>query len=188
MLYMDAMGFVVRSRFQQNAEEERASVFHAAKELRNNKKSVSALKINGVIENDEKIIEDNVTVYFNALFNGHHSTALIDMKSPFKPKNEYMSEMLQYLTKMDAQDIEGMEDEATLDEIEYVVKHCSSNKAPGLDGLSYEFYQATWLLIKETFVKVIQCQLNSVRIVESNTLGRGIYSSMKLDCFPTGSF
>ena len=64
-----------------------------------------------------------------------------------------------------------MEDEATLDEIEYVVKHCSANKAPGLDGLSYEFYQATWLLIRETFLKVIQCQLNRVRIVESNTLG-----------------
>ena len=37
MLDMDAMGFIIRSRFQQNAEEERASVYHSAKELRSSK-------------------------------------------------------------------------------------------------------------------------------------------------------
>ena len=141
MLHMDAMGFVVRSRFQQNAEEERASVYHAAKEMQNNKKSVSSLKINGSIETDENLIEENVIKYFNALFNGHHNTSLEDTKSPFEPENKYLSEMLQYLTKMESQDIQGMEKEVTLDELDYVVKHCSVNKSPGLDGLSCEFYQ-----------------------------------------------
>ena len=35
MLRADAMGFVVRSRFKQNAEEEKASLYHAAKEVKN---------------------------------------------------------------------------------------------------------------------------------------------------------
>ena len=37
MLNEDLMGFTVRSRFKQNAEEEKSSLFHAARELKNKK-------------------------------------------------------------------------------------------------------------------------------------------------------
>ena len=171
MINMDAMGLVIRSRFQQNAEEERASVYHSAKELRGKKGFVSALNINGVPENDETLIEDHILKYFNALFNGHHDSALVDTGRPFEPENRFLSQMLQDLTKMDDHDIYGMEDEITCDEIEYVLKHASLNKSPGLDGLSYEFYQTTWPLIKETFVRIIRCQLDRCRLTESNTFG-----------------
>ena len=80
MLKMDAIGFVIRSRFKQNAEEEKASIFHAAKEISNAKKSVSCLRINGVVEYDAVSIDEEVLRYFYALFNGHsgrpkHATA-----------------------------------------------------------------------------------------------------------------
>ena len=61
MLKADAIGFVVRSRFKQNAEEEKASIFHAAKELSNAKKTVSQLRINGIIESDHSKIEAEVS-------------------------------------------------------------------------------------------------------------------------------
>ena len=53
LLQEDALGYVVRSRFQNNASEEVASLFHANKEVKNAKKNnVSALKINGVVTED----------------------------------------------------------------------------------------------------------------------------------------
>ena len=184
ILNMDARGFLVRSRFQQNAEDERSSVYHSARELKNNKQSVNALKINGVVEHNESIIEKEVIRYFNALFNGCHNSAMVDTGCSFVPKNEHLAEMLQYLTKMDPHDSQLMEGHITLDELEYVVSHCSANKSPGLDGLSYEFYQTAWPLIKETFVKVIQCQIDRVRLIESNKMGATRLCS-KVDGVPT---
>ena len=48
---------------------------------------------------------------------------------------------------------------------------CAHNKSPGLDGLPYEFYQVTWDIIGEDFVKVLQCQLERVNLVQSNKHG-----------------
>ena len=50
-----AMGFLVRSRFKQNCEEEKASIFHAAREMSNGKSSISALKIGGNLVYDQKM-------------------------------------------------------------------------------------------------------------------------------------
>ena len=58
-----------------------------------------------------------------------------------------------------------------IDELDDVIRKCSNNKAPGLDGLTYEFYKHTWVIIKYVFVSVLQCQLDRGRIVESNTVG-----------------
>ena len=41
---MDSMGVVIRSRYQQNSEEERGSIFHAAREAKNNRNNVTSLK------------------------------------------------------------------------------------------------------------------------------------------------
>ena len=35
---------------------------------------------------------------------------------------------------------------------EYIVKDCKKNKSPGLDGLSYEFYQVTFPIIKDVLL------------------------------------
>ena len=43
----DSMGFVIRSRYKQNAEEEKASIFHAAREVKNDQNNINSLKING---------------------------------------------------------------------------------------------------------------------------------------------
>ena len=57
LLKEDAMGFVVRSRFGQNAEEERVSLFHAGRELKNNKNNLFTLKKNGTQLTDESAIQ-----------------------------------------------------------------------------------------------------------------------------------
>ena len=171
MLNMDAMGFIVRSRFKQTAEQEKASLFHASKESLNSRKAVSTLKIDGVCTNDDSLIEDHVTNYFTALFNGFHDVNLVNTGQSFVPDDSFLPDMLNHLTCMSRQESTDLEKEVQYDEVEYVVNKCAKNKSPGLDGLSYEFYKCTWSLIGDTFVKVIQCQLSRFRIVETNTVG-----------------
>jgi hypothetical protein len=58
----------VRSRFRNNASEEVASLFHANKEVKNaNKNNIKSLKINVVVTDDIKKIEEEVTNYLHAL-------------------------------------------------------------------------------------------------------------------------
>ena len=81
LLDKDTFGYVIRSRFKNNASEEVTSLYHAGQEMKNVKKnSINKLKINGIIEDDDKVIE-----FFNALFNGHHNSNLEDTSSSFQP-------------------------------------------------------------------------------------------------------
>ena len=67
-LQEDAFGYVVRCRFQNNASEEVASLFHANKEVKNaNKNNIKSLKINGLVTDDTKKIKEEVTNYLHAL-------------------------------------------------------------------------------------------------------------------------
>ena len=52
-----------------------------------------------------------------------------------------------------------------------VLKKCDKNKSPGLDGLPYEFYQATWNIIGQDFVDVLQVQLERLNHIESDRNG-----------------
>ena len=91
MLLADAMGVVIRSRFQQNSEREKASLYHAAREAKNDKNNLSKLKIDGVIVSDKKKIEEKVVHFFTALFNGHHDVNLVDTGVPFIPDHTHLS-------------------------------------------------------------------------------------------------
>ena len=100
LLKADALGVVVRSRFQQNSENERASLFHAAREYKNNRNNISSLKIGGKIVKDEKIIETEVLNFFGSLFNGHHDADLVDTGVPFVPDNQHLDELLEGLGEL----------------------------------------------------------------------------------------
>ena len=59
MLDEDTYGYVVRSRFGNNASNEVASIFHANLEQKNGKKnSLKQLKVNGKVEEDRDIVEN----------------------------------------------------------------------------------------------------------------------------------
>ena len=72
MIKEDSLGIVIRSRFGQNAEEERASLFHAGREMKNSRNNISSLKKGDKILSDRSDIEEEVLSFFNALFNDHH--------------------------------------------------------------------------------------------------------------------
>ena len=53
ILQQETMGFSIRSRFKENAETEKASLFHLNRENKNFlKNNHGELKINGVVSND----------------------------------------------------------------------------------------------------------------------------------------
>ena len=171
MLKEDSMGFVVRSRFQQNAEEERASLFHAGREIKNRNNGISSLKIQGRVVSDSLAIEQEVVHFFTALLNGHHDTKLDDTGSPFTPDFSNLDEMLKDISSLDQSESIGLESNLEYDELELVVKNCPTNKSPGLDGLSYEFFKCTWTVIGQTFLSVLQCQLDRVELIKSDRMG-----------------
>ena len=141
-LQEDALGYVVRSRLQNNASEEVASLFHANKEVKNaQKNSIKSLKVVGGVIKDPKKIEEKVTNYFNALFNGHHDVNLTNTGVPFVPDYSGLDYFLDGLSSMPDMVRDDMVKEMTLEELEFIVKNCNPNKSPGLDGLVYEFYQ-----------------------------------------------
>ena len=158
MLLEDAMGIAVRSRFNNVAKDETASLYHAAREAKNSKNNLSSLRINGRIETDSSLIEKEVISFFNALFNGHHNVDLVDTYVPFAPNNNCLDELLEGLGALSDVDSEKLHEDISEQEIGKVIKECD-NKAPGCDGLSYEFYKAVWPVIKVDFVQILRCQL-----------------------------
>ena len=173
MILSDIYGIVVRSRFCQNVEKESGSLFHAARELRHgNRNNLLKLKIGGHVVEDSETIENHILHFYHALFNGHHNTDLVDSGSPFLPDNSCLNEMLTGLTTMGKDDSEKLHQDVTYEEVDFIVnKKCADNKAPGIDGLSYEFYKATWPIIGQVFSSVLKCQLETCQLVKSNREG-----------------
>ena len=136
MIQADAIGLVVRSRYKQNAEEEKASLYHLAKE--NNKRSnLSKLKINGSIVQEKDTIEKEVLKFYGAHFNGYHNSDLLITDLSFFPKNDFLSEFMQDLTELENTEKEKLHENIAVEELDLIVR--DNNKSPGLDGLGYEF-------------------------------------------------
>ena len=111
--------------------------------------------------------------YYGALFNGHHNKDLVDTGKPFIPDNLHLQDFLFGLGKLSPQSQADLIKDLAFDEVEYVIKHdCDYNKSPGLDGLPYELYKATWDIIGKDFSEVLKVQMVRFRIIESDRHGQ----------------
>ena len=90
---------------------------------------------------------------------------------PFVPNNAGIDEFLDGLSALPDEARDNLIKEMTIEELEEIVKSCDTNKSPGLDGLTYEFYQTTFDIIKNDLLSVFKCQLERKRIVNSNKEG-----------------
>ena len=101
ILQQEAMGFSIRSRFKENAETEKASLFHLNRENKNFlKNNLGQLKIDDKITDSKDKIEENVLKYYGALFNGHQSKDLIDTGQPFVANESHLRDILSGLGKL----------------------------------------------------------------------------------------
>ena len=89
---------------------------------------------------DKATIEEEITKFFRALFNGHHGTSLEDTGEPFKADDSNLDYFLQDLNVLADNERDNLEKEMKIEELEEIVGKCDHNKSPWLDGLCYEFY------------------------------------------------
>ena len=185
ILKHETMGFVVRSRFQENSSSETASLFHVNREKKNaGKNNLESLKVGDEIITDKLEIEAKVLKYFGALFNGHHDSNLQDTGQPFVPDNSQLDDFLTDLGKLSPASQAKLVRDLTFDEVEDIIKHdCENNKSPGLDGLPYEIYKATWDIIGKDFVNVLQVETERCKLIESDRHGATRLAS-KVDGIP----
>ena len=141
MVIQDSLGIVIRSRNQQNAEEERGSIYHAVREAKNGKNNIHTIKVDGTVVRDSEQIEKVVTSFFTALLNGHHNNKLENTGTPFIPDYTHLNKYLRDLGSLDNEESSRLHSSIKIEELEYVLKGCKNNKSPGLDGLTYEFYK-----------------------------------------------
>ena len=188
MLEKESMGFVVRSRFKEHLESEKSSLYYLNRENKNfNKNSLQSMKIDGEVTSDKHKKEENVLKFFGALFNGHHDRNGEDTGHPFIPDYADLPNFLENLSKLSQSSKNNLVKSLTYEQVKFVIfKKCDRNKSPGLDGLPYELYQATWELIGIDFVQVLQCQLDRNSLIESDRHGATRLTS-KVDGIPSVS-
>ena len=182
MLMYEEKGLIIRSRYQQEAEEERASLYHVAKEIGSTGKGgLTKLKVkraglNGAITeeviDDDKQIEDILTQFHDALFNARLDANLEDTGETKIPRVDlHHQEFLSKLDKLSDQSKQMLEVNLTEEEVKENLKMMENGKSPGEDGLPKEFYHSLWDVLGPDMVKVIQATLDRELLPESDTRG-----------------
>ena len=175
----EVQGLVVRSKFKQNVEEERATIFHQHKEVKMVKKQkLSKMKLaptnsnaKGQVTEDLDKIAGECWDFFDALLNGRHDCNMKDTGHPFVPSQENLPEFLTGLSTLSEESKELLVAPLEKDEIKEVLKKCQGGKSPGLDGLSYELYRAAWEVIRTDFFKAMQAVLAAALLPTSDQHG-----------------
>ena len=107
-----------------------------------------------------------------------------DTGQSFVPDYTDLPDFLQDLGTLSQLSQDKLVQNLSYEKVKFIVfKKCAKNKSPGLDGLPYEIYQVTWDIIGRDFVKVLQCQLDRDRIIESDQHGATRLTS-KVDGIP----
>ena len=109
-------------------------------------------------------VEEEVLSYFEALFQGRHVATAArpephDSGQPFDPDFGHLPEFLPDIRAMDRVQSESMDLPITLDELQQAVDEAAHGKAPGLDGLPYEFYAAVLHLVGGSLVEALNTML-----------------------------
>ena len=161
MLVYDMTGVQIRSRQNEYAEEERGSLYHYNKERKNN--NLKQMRYNNevgaeVVTDDASKIEELSFSFYDALFNGRHDKELNDTGVPFLPSDEYLEEFLDKLSSLSEEAKTKVVRGVNYEELEEIVKSCPNGKRPGLDGLPYKLYKATFDVIGKEFLEVIKAK------------------------------
>ena len=137
-------GAIVRARVTHFEEGETNSKYFLGLEKRNSaKQSISSLRIGDKIEYDMQKLLKFVKKYYSTLYKSNEcSEELID---------SYLANVdIPQLCSIEADMCEGL---ITIDEATEALKGMKMNKAPGLDGLSVEFYKEFWPCIQELVLR-----------------------------------
>ena len=168
----ESLGFSVRSRFKENIECEKASLYHVNREKKKGgQKTVTKLLIDNQEVEDREAIQGEICDYFGALFKGHHRRGGRNVGTPFKPDFTLINEFLGDLGQLSEASKEKIEAKVKMGELEDAIKDLQNNKSPGLDGIPAEFYKKTGSVINKELLEIINCQLDRLELVDSDKKG-----------------
>ena len=131
----------------------------------------NAENVEKVVTDNPEEIEEHLTNFFNALFNGRMDKNLKDTGQQFQPDYSDLEEFLGNLNSLSPAAQATLEEQLTIEELECILKASPYRSAPGLDGLTYEFYRTAWPVISASFHKVLQVQLTRCRLTDSGKEG-----------------
>ena len=168
----DAWGVAVRSRVTSEIEDEVAGIYHLHQEKNNAEKcSLSQLKINGVNETDRDTIIKEVMDFFTPLFQGKHTSGGKVTETTFVQDDSLLDYFLEDIPKLSPQSQQMLEQPITMAEYLEMLEKLPTNKSPGLDGLSYEFYVKTKNFSAKPMVDAFNAILERYQVTVSMETG-----------------
>ena len=151
LLLVEAEGVKVRSRFKENMEKEKASLYHVVREKkRGEQNNVERLMVGGQEVADKAVCEKEVLDFFEPLFNGRHGRPQVfQMDRAVLP--EFLTDQVGRLEDVDR---DHLDLPFSMDELKNCVKCLPYNRSPGLDGLTNEFYKKVFHVIADDYLSV----------------------------------
>ena len=141
-----AHGNQIRSRVQAiELNEKSNNYFYGREKYEYERKTLDQLKLsNDLITKDENEIQKEIKSFYEHLYKTQYDTVPDFSKI----------EQLQGLKTLSQVEREACEQQITLDECYKTMKFFQNNKSPGCDGLSKEFYERFWPVLKDKLLSV----------------------------------
>ena len=151
LLKNEARGALVRSRFKYTNESDSCSSFFFSLEKSNSlSKTISRIRLSsGCISEDPSEIKKHVRDFYETLYSENPSD-----------KNA-LNNLSANVVTLDPSLLEDLDIHLTIEELDLAVKQLGKNRSPGLDGLTSEFYQVFWPIIRKDFLTVFTLSLES---------------------------
>ena len=151
LLRNEARGALVRSRFKYTNETDSCSSFFFNLEKTNSlSKCISRIRLpSGCISEDPIEIKRHVREFYESLYSRHATD------------ESALNDLFVNIKTLDASLAEDLESSITVEELDNAVKQLGKNKSPGLDGLTSEFYQVFWPILRKDFQEILTSSLES---------------------------
>jgi exonuclease III len=174
----EARGLGVRAR-SELLDGELPNIYLLAREGRHGRSPGlrQVRRADGSVAESEQEVEQEITSFSEALFQGRHKATAdrpepFDSGSPFESDEESAGQFLEGLPGLQPEQREQLEQPFTMEELQQAVQGAENAKAPGLDGLSYEFYKKTLPDIGVHLLAALNKMLEQELLTES--LRRGV--------------
>ena len=146
-------GEIVRSKIDQIEEGEKSTTFFFKQAKQNyERKTIEKLSVADEILTDKKRIQEEVKQFYVKLYSSTHNQQEVQEELTLDPR-------LGNLEQVTEEQNRELKKEMSQEELFQALKDSKSNKSPGSDGLSAEFYRMFWKELGPKVTEVINFSL-----------------------------
>ena len=150
----EAQGALIRARFQYTHEIDTCSTFFFNMEKSSSTaKNITRIRLqSGNISNNPDEIKSHTRNFYKELY------------SKTETHNDSFHLLVDGLPTLSQVDSEDCDKPIQIEQMDIAVHQLNNNKSPGLDGLTSEFYQAFWPILREDLMSVLNFSIASQRM------------------------